>query len=108
MDEFILLVRSSYPPLQPVSNRPPLQLWRDWVDHLKANDTLVALHPYFEENGQVLARGQTAAQGPYEEGGTAITGLLFIRAADYEAATRIAQGCPVLALGGTVEVRLAQ
>jgi hypothetical protein len=108
MNEFILLVRSSYSPLQSVSSWLPLQLWQEWVDHLKASDTLVALHPYFEEDGQVLAPGQTTAQGPYTEGELVITGLLSIKAADYEVATRIAQGCPVLALGGTVEVRLVQ
>jgi hypothetical protein len=110
MDEFILLIRSSYPPQQlpPIPQRPLLQLWQEWVDHLKAKGTLVALRPYFDEDGRVLTRGQPAAEGPYVEGETIITGLLFIRAADYEAATRIAQGCPMLALGGTVEVRLAQ
>jgi hypothetical protein len=109
MDEFILLVRSSYPSHQPPGpQRPPLQLWQEWVDYLRANGTLVALRPYFDEDGRVLTPGQPTADGPYVEGEAAISGVLFIRAADYEAATRIAQGCPVLALGGTVEVRLAQ
>lgn len=109
MDDFILLVRSSYLPQQPlVPHLPPLQLWQEWVDHLKNNGTLVELRPYFDENGWVLAHGQPAAEGPFVEGEATITGLLFIRATDYEAATLIAQSCPVLALGGTVEVRLAQ
>lgn len=107
MDEFILLVRSSYPPKQlppPAPHQPPLPLWQEWVDDLKANGTLIAMRS-LDEDGRVLTRGQAAAEGPYKEGGEAITSLLFIRAPDYEAATCIAQGCPVLALGGTVEVR---
>jgi hypothetical protein len=106
MDEFILLVRSSYP-LQ-TFHRPSLLLWQEWIDYLKDNGALVILRPHFDEDGRVLTHGQPTTAGPYVEREAAITSLLFIRATDYEAATRIAQGCPVLALGGTVEVRQVQ
>ncbi len=36
-----------------------------------------------------------------------IGGLVIIKANDYDEAVEIAQGCPILKLGGTVEVRMA-
>lgn len=110
MDEFLLLVRSPYPAKQmppPAPLGPPLPLWHKWVDRLKADGSLVALPSYLDDTGRILTRGQAIAEGPYLEGAEAIDGLLLIQVTDYEAATRIAQGCPVLAVGGTVEVRRA-
>lgn len=110
MDEFLLLVRSCYPakrvPLR-AHLGPPLPLWPEWVAHLKASGSLVALPTHLAKTGRILTKNQAVAEGPYREGEVVIYGLFLIKAPDYEAATKIAQGCPVLAVGGTVEVRRA-
>jgi hypothetical protein len=45
--------------------------------------------------------------GPYAEVKESIGGLILIRAVDYAVAAEIAKGCPILALGGNVEIRMA-
>ncbi|MGX7835749.1 YciI family protein, partial [Campylobacter fetus subsp. venerealis] len=45
--------------------------------------------------------------GPYVEIKEAIGGMIFIKASSYEEAAEIARGCPVLTLGGNVEIRKA-
>ncbi|MGI4865156.1 MAG: YciI family protein [Janthinobacterium lividum] len=110
MDEFLLLVRSSYPPTRvplPAHLLPLHELWQEWVDYLKADGSLLALPAHLDEIGKILTKDQPVANGPYVEGDEFIEHLLLIRAADYETATKIAQSCPVLAVGGSVEVRRA-
>jgi hypothetical protein len=110
MDEFILLVRHSYQIKQvllPAHFGPPLRRWQEWVNRLKADGSLVTLPTHLDKMGRILTKGQAVAEGPYVEAGEVLDDLLLIKAADYEAATKVAQGCPVLAMGGTVEVRRA-
>jgi hypothetical protein len=45
--------------------------------------------------------------GPYVEIKESIGGMIFVSAADYEEATEIAKGCPILEVGGNVEIRKA-
>ena len=44
------------------------------------------------------------ADGSSDGGASSLTGYTIIAAADLDAATETAKGCPVLAAGGTVEV----
>jgi hypothetical protein len=110
MNEFLLLVRSSYQTKSvpaPAQLQQQLQQWQEWVSKLKTDGSLLELPPHFDEVGKILKKYYPVAEGPYVEGNETIGRLLLIKAADYEAATKIAQGCPVLAQGGTVEVRRA-
>lgn len=57
--------------------------------------------------GGKTLRGGVISDGPYSEAKEAVSGLLLIRAADYDQAVALASACPFLARGGSVEVREA-
>lgn len=56
--------------------------------------------------GGKTLRGNVISDGPYSEAREAVAGLLLIQAASEEEAVEIASGCPFLARGGSVELRL--
>ena len=59
-----------------------------------------------DAQGIIVSPDSTATSGPYIELKESIAGLIVIKANDYEEALKIAQGCPILEVGGNVEIRL--
>jgi hypothetical protein len=59
----------------------------------------------FDPSGKIVTKDKSFANGPFVEITQSIGGFVVITAADYNEAVAIAQHCPVLKLGGTVEVR---
>jgi hypothetical protein len=49
--------------------------------------------------------GEVIVDGPYTEGKEGVVGLFIVRAADFDEAVAIAQTCPLVTIGGSVEVR---
>lgn len=72
--------------------------WQDWYLSLAARQRLT--RPVQRWDTQGIAIGQS---GVLENGGT-VEGLIFIEAADRAEAAEIARDCPILLLGGCVEI----
>ena len=53
----------------------------------------------------MTGKKKTVNDGPYAETKDVIGGFSIIEARDLEQAAKIASGCPILELGGRVEVR---
>jgi hypothetical protein len=49
--------------------------------------------------------GQLITDGPYTEGKEIVGGYALISANTLDEATQLSQGCPILEIGGTVEIR---
>jgi hypothetical protein len=49
--------------------------------------------------------GATVVDGPFTEGKEGIVGVFVVEARDMDEAVSIAQACPLVAIGGSVEVR---
>jgi hypothetical protein len=83
--------------------------WNAWVEQLTARGALEQGRP-LGLGGRVIAglKGERVTDGPYAETTEVVAGYVMVRAADLDAATAIAQGCPGLAIGLTVEVRPLQ
>jgi hypothetical protein len=75
-----------------------------WMEGLKADGRFVAGAPLAPQPARVL-RGARAIDGPFTEAKEVVAGYMMITAADFTAAVRIAQACPILDAGTSLEVR---
>jgi hypothetical protein len=110
-NEFLLVFRRSHKTdeLQPsaATLKRHLKYWHEWIIHLAVNDQLASKLRRWDTNGRVLKSDRSIIKGPFEEDAELITELITIYANDYQEAKEIALGCPILDLGGTVEIRMA-
>jgi hypothetical protein len=107
MKEFALVFRR--PPFDPSRTSPKdmqeiAKKWDAWHGELISQDkmgTVVRL----DMDGKVLKAGGVITDGPFVEVREILGGIFIIKAESLDEATTIAHGCPVLGLGGTVEIR---
>jgi len=107
MSEFLLVFRRDYKTqeIQPSAEQMKEHLahWQVFFASLK--DKLARPIQRFDPQGKIVMGSDAISDGPYAEVTQSIGGLLIINAEDYQEAVGIAKTCPVLELGGTVEVR---
>ncbi len=110
MSEFLFVFRRDYRTLdrQPTPDQMQAhqKYWADWFRSLAAQDKLVYPVQRYDEPGKIV-KDKEILDGPYTDGNESIGGFLLVKAVDYEEAIRMAEDCPILGLGGTVEVRQA-
>ena len=107
MNEYLLLFRRDY---KTKEMQPEPEIMQQHLEHWQVFFTSIKkkmARPFqrFDPLGQIVTNDKQAADGPYAEVNQSIGGLVIIYAANYDEAIAIAQTCPVLDLGGTVEVR---
>lgn len=111
MPQFMLLLRLPEESTLDVSPTdlddlvPKIQAW-----HEKVRNTGAVAHNGKLKNGEGRTLRRTGPDtlvfdGPFSETKEVLGGYFVVEAADYQAAVALAEGCPVLALGGSVEVR---
>lgn len=83
-----------------------LEQWNHWYETLAAAGKVEHGHP-LEAQGRVVTGidGERVVDGPFAEGKEAIGGYFFLKVADLDEATSVAQRCPNLPYGMSVEVR---
>jgi len=98
MSEFTYLYRGGRDtPQSPEQRQKQLQKWAAWFKELG--------HP-LESAGMVVKGNQKiVTDGPYAEAKDLVGGFSLIEASDLAHAVEISKGCPVLEVGGSVEVR---
>ena len=107
---YLLLFRNageeSHRHLTPEQRQRLTRQWNDWYAGLVAQGKVEDGRP-LGLGGRVVSgeRGRSVTDGPYAEAKEAVGGFFIVQAADLDEATAIAQGCPGLAIGLTVEVR---
>lgn len=109
-NEFLLVLRSDHhtkdkTPL-PEQLEKNMKNWQDWLKSLAVQDFLTSQLKRWDANGRILSSDGKVTDGPYAEVSAVIDGLITISAIDYQEAKEIAQSCPVLAQGGTIEIRM--
>jgi hypothetical protein len=109
MNEFLLIFRRDYKSsgIQPSPEQlqSMMKEWQNWMGGIAAQDKLVNSGNRLSDEGKVVKPGAIVTNGPYVEIKEAIGGYIIIRAASMEEAAEISKGCPVLKIGGNVEVR---
>jgi len=107
---FMLLFRNAGPEthqhLTAEQRQQLAQRWNDWYDGLAAAGKVLHGQP-LALSGRVVSgpRGEKIVDGPYAEAKEVVGGYLYLTVRDLDEATAIAQQCPGLAVGVTVEVR---
>jgi hypothetical protein len=78
-----------------------------WTDSLKARGHLAAVERLTPDRGTTVRkkRDVVVVDGPYAEMRELVSGFYIVEAAGHDEANRIAGECPLVAVGGSIEVR---
>lgn len=82
--------------------------YMNWADRMRSEGRLKGGEKLTFDAGKVMRpkNGKvTVTDGPYAESKELVGGYFAISAKDYDEACRIAESCPHLGYGGTIEVR---
>ena len=107
---FMLIFRESpeyYAGMSAEKRRRILSTWNAWYDSLAREGKATGGNPLDMTSSRTVSgeRGARIVDGPYAEAKEAIAGYFMLSVSGIEEATEIAQRCPNLAYGMTVEVR---
>jgi len=109
MKEFLLIFRRENTgpetALSPEQLQAMMKPWQDWIGSIAAQNKLVTAGNRLEHDGNVVKPNNVVTNGPYVEIKEAIGGYTIVKAGSLEEATEISKGCPILFVGGSVEVR---
>jgi len=109
MSEFTYLYRGRDTTASPEQRQQHLQKWVAWFKELGAKGYLKELGHPLEMAGMVVKGNQKiVTDGPYAEAKDVVGGFSLIEATDLAHAVEISKGCPILEVGGSVEVRPVQ
>ncbi len=107
MKDFLFIYRDSSSNTQPSPEemQASMSRWMNWLGSIAAQNKLVDRgHPLMPD-GKVRKQGNVITDGPYTEIKETVGGFSIVRAESLEEATEIANGCPSLDRGGSVEIR---
>jgi hypothetical protein len=108
MKEFVMIFRSAGDPLNTLSPQDMQGLmtqWQNWMGSIAAQGKLANIGYRLSTEGNTLKPNNVITDGPFAEIKEILTGVTIIKADTLEEANELAKGCPVLNIGGTVEVR---
>ena len=109
MKEFLLIFRRDFKTMESQPSPEQLQQmmkeWQNWMGSIAGRNKLVNAGNRLSAEGKVVKPGALVTNGPYVEIKEAIGGYILIRAESLEEAAEMAKGCPILTIGGNVEVR---
>jgi hypothetical protein len=107
MKEFMMIFRQPQMPprdIAPEEMQAAIKLWKDWIAGIAAQGKFVATNALGGE-GKILKANGVITDGPYVEAKEMVGGYIIVKAGTIEEAMQLAQGCPILGIGGHVEVR---
>ena len=84
-----------------------VQKYQEWSEKMGAAGKLAGGNKLANDSGKVLRGADTVSvvDGPFAETKEVIGGYFILEAADYAEAAALAETCPHLAFGGSIELR---
>jgi hypothetical protein len=109
MNDFLLIFRQD-PITRSVAPSPEqlqnmMKVWQNWMGSIAAQNKLVSSGNRLAMGGKVVKPGGIITDGPFVEIKEAIGGYIVVRTETLEEAAELSKDCPILAMGGNVEVR---
>jgi hypothetical protein len=107
MKDFMLVFRADYDNMRagtPEEREAMSKRWMEWIHGIAGQNKLAERGNRLTLSGKVL-RGQVVTDGPYAEIKESIGGYTIIKAESYDEAIELAKPCPILTVGGNVEIR---
>jgi hypothetical protein len=109
MSDFAFLYRGRDTSASPEQMQKTMEKWRAWFKQLGENGHLKDIGHPLENSGKVVnGKQKSVTDGPFAEAKDVVGGFTLIRARDLEQATELSKACPILEVGGSVEVRPIQ
>jgi len=109
MSEFTYLFRGRETSPSPDQMQKTMEKWLAWMKELGASGHIKDRGNPLQQTGKVVTGKQkTVNDGPYAEAKDVVGGYMLIEARDIEQAVELSKGCPILDVGGSVEVRPVQ
>ena len=109
-NEFMLVFRyepnNNYQPTEAEMNEMH-QHWGAFIGQIAMQEKLVSTHQLGYEGKQILA-DKTVVEGIHVADNQTLGGNMIVRAGSMDEAIEMAKNCPILLMGGTVEVRAIQ
>lgn len=96
---------NNIPKGSPEEMQANLQRWMDWIGGIAAQNKLVDRGNRLFPAAKVLKSDGVISDGPFTEIKEQILGYSIIKADSIDEATALSRGCPILRIGGSVEVR---
>lgn len=107
MTEFMMLFRHAPNPsvqMTQEQQQANIRLWQDWIGSIAAQGKFGGTSQ-LGKNAKTLKPNNVVTDGPYAEVKEIIGGYLIVKTDTLDEAITLAQGCPILNMGGHVEVR---
>jgi hypothetical protein len=106
MKEFLFIYRrDATVQMSPEQMQAMMKPWQDWLGSVAAQNKLVTQGSRLTPEGTTVKPNNVVTNGPYVELKELVSGYSIVKANDLNEASEIAKGCPILKVGGTVEVR---
>lgn len=104
MSQFVYLFRGGNRDASPEEMQQMMKKWVAWMKELGDKGHIKDPGQPLERTGK-LVKGKTITDGPYAETKDLVGGYTLVEARDIQQAAELSLGCPILAVGGLVEVR---
>jgi hypothetical protein len=106
MGDFTFLYRGGDRAATPEGQQRQMEKWMAWFREIGAKGHVKDPGHPLERAGKIVSGKPIAvSDGPFAEAKDVIGGYTLIQANDLAQAAEIAKGCPILEVGGAVEVR---
>jgi hypothetical protein len=108
MKDFLFVFRNesgNVTALTPEERQALDKKWMDWIGGIAAQNKLKDVGNRLQREGKVVKPGNLVTDGPYTEIKEAVGGYTLVKASTLDEAAQLAHGCPILSVGGNVEVR---
>ncbi len=106
MNKYMLILfehENAYAELTPEEMQADIELHGAWIQEL--GDKFYSGEPLHQPAKTVAGKDKVVTDGPYIESKELVSGFYIVNANSMDEATELAKGCPVLRMGGKVEVR---
>lgn len=107
MKEFMFVFRVDFeamPKDSPEEMQAEAKKWQDWLGGIAAQNKFETGRR-LSFDGKVVRANGVITDGPYAEIKESIGGYMFVKVEALEDAVELAKGCPILLVGGNVEIR---
>ena len=103
----MMIFRNNYEPSfkpSPEQMQASIKQWQDWIGGIAGQGKFINTNRLGFE-GKTLKPNNIVTDGPYAEVKEIVGGYILVKANSLDDALELAKGCPILNIGGHVEVR---
>jgi hypothetical protein len=108
MKDFLFIYRTEYsamPQSTPEQMQAMRMRWMDWIKSIATQNKLTDRGNRLTTTGKIVKSNNVVTNGPFIEIKEFIGGYSLVKSESYDDAVELAKGCPILSVGGNVEVR---